>query len=154
MADININVKLNYSGTALTSSNASNVKLIIDGVAYDASYTASAWRVVLNTTKQNLLHAYFPIRAEGLFGTIKFDSEELSIKKPTAHVNLSAGVGFSTPTAGLENPRFIDFPEPKPFPVAENVPEAAGEAPTAAEFKALLDALIDAGLMKEASAEE
>lgn len=34
--------------------------------------------------------------------------------------------------------------------IAENVPEAAGEAPTAAEFKALLDALIEAGMMEEA----
>lgn len=32
---------------------------------------------------------------------------------------------------------------------ATNVPEAAGEAPTAAEFKALLDALIAAGIMAE-----
>lgn len=31
--------------------------------------------------------------------------------------------------------------------VAANVPEAAGANPTAAEFKALLDALIEAGLM-------
>lgn len=30
---------------------------------------------------------------------------------------------------------------------SENVPEAAGSAPTAAEFKALLDALIAAGIM-------
>lgn len=30
---------------------------------------------------------------------------------------------------------------------AENVPDAEGEAPTAAEFKALLDALKDAGIM-------
>lgn len=30
---------------------------------------------------------------------------------------------------------------------AANVPEAAGEAPTAAEFKALLDALVAAGIM-------
>ena len=34
--------------------------------------------------------------------------------------------------------------------MAENVAEAAGEAPTAAEFKALLDALIEAGIMEEA----
>lgn len=34
--------------------------------------------------------------------------------------------------------------------MAENVAEAAGDAPTAAEFKALLDALIDAGIMEEA----
>lgn len=33
---------------------------------------------------------------------------------------------------------------------AANVAEAAGEAPTAAEFKALLDALIAAGVMAEA----
>lgn len=46
--------------------------------------------------------------------------------------------------------KFLPTPVPE-FPVAENVPEAAGEAPTAAEFKALLDALIDAGLMKPAS---
>lgn len=32
---------------------------------------------------------------------------------------------------------------------AENVPEAAGDAPTAAEFKALLDAMIGAGQMAE-----
>jgi hypothetical protein len=30
---------------------------------------------------------------------------------------------------------------------AANVPEAVGDTPTAAEFKALLDALIDAGIM-------
>ena len=34
--------------------------------------------------------------------------------------------------------------------LAENVPEAAGAAPTAAEFKALLDALIAAGVMATA----
>lgn len=33
------------------------------------------------------------------------------------------------------------------LPQAANVPAAAGDAPTAAEFKALLDALIAAGLM-------
>lgn len=33
--------------------------------------------------------------------------------------------------------------------MASNVAEAAGEAPTAAEFKALLDALIAAGIMAE-----
>lgn len=33
--------------------------------------------------------------------------------------------------------------------MASNVSEAAGEAPTAAEFKALLDALIAAGIMAE-----
>jgi hypothetical protein len=33
------------------------------------------------------------------------------------------------------------------FPQAANVAEASGDAPTAAEFKALLDALIAAGLM-------
>ena len=38
--------------------------------------------------------------------------------------------------------------------MAANVAEAAGEAPTAAEFKALLDALIAAGIMAEAEAEE
>lgn len=38
--------------------------------------------------------------------------------------------------------------------IAENVPEAAGSAPTAAEFKALLDALIAAGIMKEAKAQD
>lgn len=36
--------------------------------------------------------------------------------------------------------------------MAANVPEAAGEAPTAAEFKALLDALITAGIMAAAPA--
>jgi len=35
---------------------------------------------------------------------------------------------------------------------AANVPTAAGAAPTAAEFKALLDALIAAGLMAAPSA--
>lgn len=35
---------------------------------------------------------------------------------------------------------------------AANVPVAAGSAPTAAEFKALLDALIAAGLMAAPSA--
>lgn len=35
--------------------------------------------------------------------------------------------------------------------MAANVAEAAGEAPTAAEFKALLDALIDAGIMAPAA---
>ena len=34
------------------------------------------------------------------------------------------------------------------LPQAANVAEAAGDNPTAAEFKALLDALIAAGLMK------
>lgn len=34
--------------------------------------------------------------------------------------------------------------------MAANVAEAAGDAPTAAEFKALLDALIAAGIMAEA----
>lgn len=33
--------------------------------------------------------------------------------------------------------------------MAANVPEAVGEAPTAAEFKALLDALIAAGIMAD-----
>lgn len=33
--------------------------------------------------------------------------------------------------------------------MAANVAEAAGDAPTKAEFKALLDALIEAGLMAE-----
>ena len=33
--------------------------------------------------------------------------------------------------------------------MATNVPEAEGEAPTASEFKALLDALIEAGIMAE-----
>ena len=37
--------------------------------------------------------------------------------------------------------------------MAANVPEAAGEAPTAAEFKALLDSLIAAGIMAEAEEE-
>lgn len=36
---------------------------------------------------------------------------------------------------------------------AENVAEAAGSTVTAAEFKALLDALVAAGLMKSASEE-
>ena len=36
---------------------------------------------------------------------------------------------------------------------AENVAEAAGANVTAAEFKALLDALIEAGIMKSASEE-
>ena len=36
---------------------------------------------------------------------------------------------------------------------AANVPEAAGANPTAAEFKALLDALIAAGVMAEAPQE-
>jgi len=35
--------------------------------------------------------------------------------------------------------------------MAANVAEAAGSAPTAAEFKALLDALIEAGIMAEAA---
>lgn len=37
--------------------------------------------------------------------------------------------------------------------MAENVAEAEGDNPTAAEFKALLDALISAGLMAEAEPE-
>ena len=37
--------------------------------------------------------------------------------------------------------------------MAENVAEAASTAPTAAEFKALLDALIEAGIMEEAEEE-
>lgn len=37
--------------------------------------------------------------------------------------------------------------------MAANVPEAAGEAPTAAEFKALLNSLIAAGIMAEAEEE-
>jgi hypothetical protein len=36
---------------------------------------------------------------------------------------------------------------------AANVPEAVGDTPTAAEFKALLDALIDAGIMAAPAAE-
>jgi hypothetical protein len=35
--------------------------------------------------------------------------------------------------------------------LVENVPYAAGEAPTAAEFKALIDAFINAGIMAPAS---
>lgn len=38
--------------------------------------------------------------------------------------------------------------------MAENVAEAAGEAPTKAEFDALLDALIAAGIMEAAAAAE
>lgn len=37
--------------------------------------------------------------------------------------------------------------------MAENVAEAASTVPTAAEFKALLDALIEAGIMEEAEEE-
>lgn len=47
---------------------------------------------------------------------------------------------------------FEQFVNPEPM-VAENVPEAAGANVTAAEFKALLDALIEAGLMEAASEE-
>ena len=35
--------------------------------------------------------------------------------------------------------------------LVENVPSAAGEAPTAAEFKALIAAFINAGIMAPAS---
>ena len=38
--------------------------------------------------------------------------------------------------------------------LVENVPYAAGEAPTAAEFKALIDAFINAGIMAPASEDE
>jgi hypothetical protein len=37
---------------------------------------------------------------------------------------------------------------------AANVPEAVGDTPTAAEFKALLDALIDAGIMAAPATEQ
>ena len=56
-------------------------------------------------------------------------------------------------SAAAGNPTAATAEKAGTVKMAANVAEAAGEAPTAAEFKALLDALIAAGIMAAPAAQ-
>lgn len=75
------------------------------------------------------------------------------IKAAEKGVGDTVEVKIDAETSKLYVPAYPVLPEAATVGVAgtvkmaANVADAAGEAPTAAEFKALLDALIDAGIM-------